>query len=121
MILRPPRSTLFPYTTLFRSAASRWPRFRVPPAPGMAAGLGCAGRGLARVPVLLPRPATRVHLPDHRLLLLDGPVPELPGCTSRVPLQEVDAGEQGIGDRAWGMNEVWTRGSKSPCSGASSQ
>src|SRR3712207_7068294 len=25
MIRRPPRSTLFPYTTLFRSAATRWP------------------------------------------------------------------------------------------------
>src|SRR6266516_5315187 len=25
MIRRPPRSTLFPYTTLFRSAARRWP------------------------------------------------------------------------------------------------
>src|SRR5262245_63142269 len=24
MILRPPRSTLFPYTTLFRSPANRW-------------------------------------------------------------------------------------------------
>src|SRR5260370_10984795 len=26
MIRRPPRSTLFPYTTLFRSRISRWPR-----------------------------------------------------------------------------------------------
>src|SRR5215475_14809278 len=26
MIRRPPRSTLFPYTTLFRSARIRWPR-----------------------------------------------------------------------------------------------
>src|SRR3712207_7389269 len=32
MIRRPPRSTLFPYTTLFRSAASVWPaRTRTPP------------------------------------------------------------------------------------------
>src|SRR3712207_8012854 len=28
MIRRPPRSTLFPYTTLFRSAASHWLRFQ---------------------------------------------------------------------------------------------
>src|SRR5260370_15180484 len=27
MIRRPPRSTLFPYTTLFRSAAGRWARW----------------------------------------------------------------------------------------------
>src|SRR2546422_5413144 len=26
MIRRPPRSTLFPYTTLFRSGIGRWPR-----------------------------------------------------------------------------------------------
>src|SRR2546426_8291315 len=26
MIRRPPRSTLFPYTTLFRSCRTRWPR-----------------------------------------------------------------------------------------------
>src|SRR5690348_18139281 len=30
MIRRPPRSTLFPYTTLFRSRASRSPRWPVP-------------------------------------------------------------------------------------------
>src|SRR3712207_6861675 len=31
MIRRPPRSTLFPYTTLFRSAADEPPRARRPP------------------------------------------------------------------------------------------
>src|SRR6266566_8734946 len=34
MIRRPPRSTLFPYTTLFRSCRPRWPRrpgARAPP------------------------------------------------------------------------------------------
>src|SRR2546429_6949202 len=30
MIRRPPRSTLFPYTTLFRSAATQLPRFLNP-------------------------------------------------------------------------------------------
>src|SRR5262252_9995415 len=34
MIRRPPRSTLFPYTTLFRSAFRRRPRSRVAAAPG---------------------------------------------------------------------------------------
>src|SRR3712207_7947682 len=39
MIRRPPRSTLFPYTTLFRSAASRIPGPR-PDTPGKGAGAG---------------------------------------------------------------------------------
>src|SRR2546428_4135946 len=38
MIRRPPRSTLFPYTTLFRSRRSR-------PAAGGGAGRGCAAPG----------------------------------------------------------------------------
>src|SRR2546429_7336459 len=36
MIRRPPRSTLFPYTTLFRSAPSRRPRSGRAVAPGRA-------------------------------------------------------------------------------------
>src|SRR6266487_6793118 len=36
MIRRPPRSTLFPYTTLFRSAAPRLPRLRRTAAPRRA-------------------------------------------------------------------------------------
>src|SRR5205085_10743115 len=31
--LRPPRSTLFPYTTLFRSSARRWSRHSTPRSP----------------------------------------------------------------------------------------
>src|SRR5690348_17951904 len=31
MIRRPPRSTLFPYTTLFRSACGRWSTWSSPP------------------------------------------------------------------------------------------
>src|SRR3712207_7366936 len=34
MIRRPPRSTLFPYTTLFRS--SRWPRTSISPSSAIA-------------------------------------------------------------------------------------
>src|SRR5258707_4633753 len=33
MIRRPPRSTLFPYTTLFRSVIARWPPLRLETAP----------------------------------------------------------------------------------------
>src|SRR3712207_7762125 len=36
MIRRPPRSTLFPYTTLFRSGLRRLPRGVEPGAPGAA-------------------------------------------------------------------------------------
>src|SRR5690349_23955712 len=41
MIRRPPRSTLFPYTTLFRSCAVGWDATGLPPFP--AAGLGETG------------------------------------------------------------------------------
>src|SRR2546426_9112465 len=42
MIRRPPRSTLFPYTTLFRSRLRAGPGG---PVPGAAADLGADGRG----------------------------------------------------------------------------
>src|SRR5687768_18201152 len=42
MILSPPRSTLFPYTTLFRSAARQGHRPRIRPAPNAAAPAGHA-------------------------------------------------------------------------------
>src|SRR5260221_6777530 len=40
MIRRPPRSTLFPYTTLFRSAAARRERLATPTAVGTHASDG---------------------------------------------------------------------------------
>src|SRR2546429_6341747 len=48
MIRRPPRSTLFPYTTLFRSAPRGGCEYRVPSkcqicGPGSAAGMGVSG------------------------------------------------------------------------------
>src|SRR2546429_6575782 len=46
MIRRPPRSTLFPYTTLFRSGSGRWTT-ALPPGGGRAAA-GCTGRGRCR-------------------------------------------------------------------------
>src|SRR2546429_4259863 len=36
MIRRPPRSTLFPYTTLFRSLDERWPRLAPDGAPSLS-------------------------------------------------------------------------------------
>src|SRR5215469_17198527 len=49
MIRRPPRSTLFPYTTLFRSP--RWcagPARRTASASGRTSPAGCAGRSRGR-------------------------------------------------------------------------
>src|SRR5260370_20350527 len=46
MIRRPPRSTLFPYTTLFRSNCQSCPRFRstagpLPPSRSLSSGVRC--------------------------------------------------------------------------------
>src|SRR2546430_9331653 len=43
MIRRPPRSTLFPYTTLFRSG------FRAPPAPWVLARASCEHCGVGSI------------------------------------------------------------------------
>src|SRR2546430_11618841 len=53
MIRRPPRSTLFPYTTLFRSAADAWD-----PAKDEAAGEQCRSYG---APALMSVPG-RLHI-----------------------------------------------------------
>src|SRR5256885_6600288 len=68
MIRRPPRSTLFPYTTLFRSRPDEdreehhqqdepddrpWPRI---PDEAWAFGLGCRARGSGAGALLLVRP-----------------------------------------------------------------
>src|SRR5688572_31733212 len=53
MIRRPPRSTLFPYTTLFRSAASDELQQRVHAPPVDAAEL--ARRGYVVLPGIVPR------------------------------------------------------------------
>src|SRR2546425_7102733 len=61
MIRRPPRSTLFPYTTLFRSVPSRVPVAAVGPAPAL--------RRLRQGRTGLPRPArmmkTRERSEEH--------------------------------------------------------
>src|SRR2546422_4209504 len=54
MIRRPPRSTLFPYTTLFRSSAGRRSAERSPPAPPPPP----RGRRAPPAPAWPPRPAS---------------------------------------------------------------
>src|SRR5438067_11186612 len=48
MIRRPPRSTLFPYTTLFRSRRCRPSRARSVRRPGLAVFATCAGNASSR-------------------------------------------------------------------------
>src|SRR5258708_8171865 len=73
MIRRPPRSTLFPYTTLFRSVADRLGEVVVDDDVVELAEVGHVGRGIAQA----PRDRSEEHTselqsPDHlvcRLLL----------------------------------------------------
>src|SRR6266581_558135 len=69
MIRRPPRSTLFPYTTLFRSAR---PRRRTPSAGRFARARGGRGRGAASGPRRSEEHTSELQSPVHlvcRLLL----------------------------------------------------
>src|SRR2546422_6420702 len=67
MIRRPPRSTLFPYTTLFRSLLKRFPdpRLLALLAAGAACGHGPAASGGVRAVVIRPpredRKSTRLN------------------------------------------------------------
>src|SRR2546422_2908837 len=76
MIRRPPRSTLFPYTTLFRSRGVRWPA-RPPvqqpdlPArvrPSRRRGRAARGRPLARSEEHTSELQSRLHLVCRLLL-----------------------------------------------------
>src|SRR2546425_8393470 len=60
MIRRPPRSTLFPYTTLFRSLAASGGRLR-----RTASRARSAGRTSRRSPSLASRPSSSVPLLVH--------------------------------------------------------
>src|SRR5438132_8864580 len=51
MIRRPPRSTLFPYTTLFRSPSRWWP----------AAACSAASRSMRSLPIGPDRKSTRLN------------------------------------------------------------
>src|SRR5438132_7228781 len=74
MIRRPPRSTLFPYTTLFRSAiADPW---RVP-------GVGSGWRVAFAVPVV-GRLVGLVQSPLARLILIVGPIVGLDRKSTRL-------------------------------------
>src|SRR3712207_8987982 len=66
MIRRPPRSTLFPYTTLFRSRRGNVPRAEVPQNPD---GDGEIPRRIARAFPLRPALASRRAAPAHRRLV----------------------------------------------------
>src|SRR2546427_7795106 len=59
MIRRPPRSTLFPYTTLFRSNS--------PPPRGRRHGHSCSGRGECPCPLAgrTARPARTARSEEH--------------------------------------------------------
>src|SRR3712207_7063347 len=59
MIRRPPRSTLFPYTTLFRSGGQGHPRPTVPRPGGGRRGLHRSGLGSRRLPLRHPAVAAR--------------------------------------------------------------
>src|SRR5437667_4390994 len=62
MIRRPPRSTLFPYTTLFRSPTRSWAAAATPSwSPTRAAGPAPS----APRPACRSRPATRVRSEEH--------------------------------------------------------
>src|SRR3712207_8729944 len=67
MIRRPPRSTLFPYTTLFRSATVVLDR---PPSLGASFARGCAGLASADL-ALLGLPDTVWEPSDAYLRLLE--------------------------------------------------
>src|SRR3989449_9257037 len=107
MIRRPPRSTLFPYTTLFRSRARRRLLRRPPVDPARAA------RGRGSRPSLDEAPRTR--LGDHRR---DLPVPKLVAgkgpraAEARSPLgrrRQGKAGRPGLRDFLDQAARTWSR------------
>src|SRR3712207_9007746 len=80
MIRRPPRSTLFPYTTLFRSA------HRAPPP--------ARGRRRRGLPPAAPRPRAAVRLrPDARGPTAPGPREPLGRARRRRPRSEEHTSE----------------------------
>src|SRR5215211_802428 len=96
MIRRPPRSTLFPYTTLFRSVA------RSPPRCAVCAGLGrwlapTSGRGLRS-----PWAARRLVVRRARSATCRAGVLVLEGCVRAPPVPR-PAGARGAGARRWGV------------------
>src|SRR3712207_8940651 len=69
MIRRPPRSTLFPYTTLFRSVGGFDPVVRFPgEEERLSLDLAAAGWGIAYVDSVTVHhhPSTKRHAPEQR-------------------------------------------------------
>src|SRR5947209_12736217 len=73
MIPRPPKSTLFPYTTLFRSGVDIRPTREFPVDPANQSGFDNSGESLAMSPALLKKylQAARA-VADHLVLKPDG-------------------------------------------------
>src|SRR3989442_6487695 len=69
MIRRPPRSTLFPYTTLFRSWASTNGAYATVNSSGMVTGvaIGAATITAITMPLLLDRKSTRLNSSHVRI------------------------------------------------------
>src|SRR3989454_9298155 len=73
MIRRPPRSTLFPYTTLFRSREVSGVNYRIP-TPGLRAQGGVVSCSL-ELPGFALRYTTDGSEPTVRSALVRGPIP----------------------------------------------
>src|SRR5258708_26319465 len=88
MIRRPPRSTLFPYTTLFRSLDGRRRRARLrPPRSRRGGGLRQTARGL-RPEARSEEHTSELQSPDHlvcRLLLEKKKKPDSVDNTQSIP------------------------------------
>src|SRR5256885_6851410 len=100
MIRRPPRSTLFPYTTLFRSAASHLPsrvgRGRDPHLHATAAGkLRKLVAGAGALVAARPRAAARPYAGDRTGLQRESRVP----AGSARPAAQRDSPLPGAGAR----------------------
>src|SRR2546428_9187007 len=83
MIRRPPRSTLFPYTTLFRSEALAWslPSLAVPTLTVLSTGLlaaVAAGEGLRVWSGQVAPPDTVGWLQENEPAAIAQPAPPLP-------------------------------------------
>src|SRR5258708_26166089 len=86
MIRRPPRSTLFPYTTLFRSPAPRDRSRAAAGAPHPPGGARCAYSGESRS----EEHTSELQSPDHlvcRLLLEKKNIIDIDTLSNGMPLQ----------------------------------
>src|SRR3712207_6107552 len=87
MIRRPPRSTLFPYTTLFRSAGPNTPAAHAPGSPSFDGSL-----------LVLPHPLAQGRHLRGLLLLLVRPLQDPPRPPLRVPADRREHAERAPAD-----------------------